>query len=95
MATKYIVHSVSRATDKNVNFKGDVVETYHGKHNHLCGMYHNRGENCFNDKPFLADYDARHYGYDRIADARRNYEFTHPENTDFWQTEVEIIAIEV
>ena len=94
--TKYIVHCVSRATDRNENFAGDVVESYSGKGGHGCGLYHYSAKNGFVvERKLLPDYDAKMYGYDRISDARRNYTFKNPQNDDFWQSNVEIIAIEV
>lgn len=94
--TKYIIHTVTRATPNNKNFHGDVVEGYHGKCGVTCGLYHNHGAELITSKPFYARHDAMAHGYSRVSDAKKNYQWKNPQNDEFWVTElVEIIPIEV
>jgi hypothetical protein len=92
---KYLVHSTSVATEKNKAFFGETEESYHGKGNVLCGLYVYSGDEIKRVKKFIPEYDARHYGYDSVSMAKRNWSYKNPENNPFWETTVEIIAIEL
>lgn len=90
---KYIIKSVSRATDKNLNFKGDVQTWYHGKGQKTLGAYFCENGEFKVHQPMIPAF-IEEYGYDRLCDARRSWTFNNPENTEFWETEVEIVEYE-
>ena len=87
---KYIVKSTMHATEENDNFKGAVHTYYHGANNELLGAY---GDEYL--KMELTPWWINRYGYNRLCDARRCYSYTHPENTKWWNTEVEIVTVDV
>lgn len=89
--TKYLVKSVSRATEENHNFAGKKVSAIYGKADKQLKY---EGEGCWNDFDVLTAPMVREHGYNRKQDAKRSWIFRNPENTKFWQTEVEIIAYE-
>ena len=92
--TKYIVRSISKATEANDNFAGEVILAHYGKENHLinhCGSHANA---IWRSYPAWAR-DIREYGYDTEAAARRNWTYRNPENTKFWTSTVSILKVEV
>ena len=87
---KYIVKSVSTATEENQSFKGEVHVYYHGKGDELIGT-----EGVEMLKRDLTNWSIKKYGYDRLCDARRCYSYKYPENTKYWRTSVEIVEVEI
>lgn len=84
----YLVQSISTATVRNVNFAGEVHTYIHGKNDEL--LFAETGS-AFIDRNFLAPYWVRKAGYKRLCDAKRNYSYTHPDNSKAWSTEVRIV----
>lgn len=94
MVKKYVVCTTSVATPENKNFKDCIFHYWHGKHNTLI----------WSDDPFInpireqysfKDYYVMQYGYDRLCDAKRNWSYKNPENTQWWKSTTEIIEVEV
>lgn len=85
---KWLVKETSVATEQNPNFAGKVTVGYFGK-----------GDECLKlEGCGWEDYDhIRHmleeYGYNREADARRNWTYRNPENTEYWKSTVEIVEV--
>ena len=94
MAKRYLVMNVSIATDKNPNFAGLVHETLNGKGDRLLYSGGSYAEvEHFERK--LWESDVREYGYKRVCDAKKCYSYTHPQNDEFWKTEVALVEVEV
>ena len=90
MSDRYLVKTVSTATPENPTHAGSVVTDYYGKAEELLFSDY-RGCRYNNLTPAL----VKEYGYKRECDARRAYSYTHPENTDYWRTTVEIVKVEI
>lgn len=93
---KYLVKSVSRATDANKNFKGVVTTDYIGKGDKCIGtdnpnLWH---VPIVNNPAEIGTYWLDEYGYNRECDAKRCWSYKNPENNNSWQTRVEIVAVE-
>ena len=87
--TKYLVKTVSTATAENENFAGEIHEYLHGKGETLIAA---SGDPWINREAYPAM--IREYGYNRACDAKRAWSYRNPENTKWWQSTVEIIAVE-
>lgn len=90
---KYLVKSISVATENNPSFKaGDTDICWYGKKNVVVGRLPN-----INQK-YSSAYWFNHLvlksGYDRACDAKKNWCYKNPENTKYWKTTVEIIAVD-
>lgn len=91
---RYIVKSVSRATDENEYFKGQEAIAYRGRAERLIGYQgtHAEADHMVQD---INPYMLREYGYKRLCDAKRSWSYRNPENTKYWRTEVEIVEYDV
>lgn len=88
---RYLVKETSKATNNNPNFKGKEVVTLYGKEDKMLKYESNfPNDSNFDHISWLVE----EYGYKREYDARRNYTYNHPENSNFWTSAVEIITIE-
>lgn len=91
---KYIVKITSIATENSRNFAGETSIGFYGKDQKLLslkGDHHDKMNMSFD----LSDYMIKEYGYNRKCDAMRSWIFKNPENTKYWQSEVEIIECEI
>lgn len=91
---KYLVKTISIATEQNPNFANQECISYHGKgQKTLC----QRGSHAIaiNSVIEMDNYLVKEYGYDRLCDAKRSYQFKHPENNKFWSSTSQIIEVEV
>ena len=89
---RYLVKSISTATANNHSCGGETHTYIHGKEEYLL----------FADTPDeyvarnqMTPYFVKEHGYKRECNARRAYSYTHPENTEYWRTVTEIIAVEI
>lgn len=89
---RFFVKSVSYATAQNHNFAGAICTIIKGKAENCVYSNHTQ-DSSFNQD--FSYYLAREYGYKRACDARKSYSYRHPQNDEYWQTEVEIISIDV
>lgn len=89
---KYLVKSISKATEENKNFAGKVSTYYHGKGDYLVST---DNELIWNAPKSLSPYFVSEYGYDRLCDAKRCWSYKNPENDKFWKTTCSIVKVEV
>ena len=87
---KYLVKETSTATPSNPNYAGDISIYYFGKAERMIAREgtHLPYDNFDHTEWLIAD-----YGYNRVCDAKRAYAYKHPENTEFWTSEVEIVEV--
>ena len=88
MSKRYLVKETSVATENNTNFKGETIYTYYGK-----GGVSLKREG-FSDKD-MEFWELNEYGYKRECDAKRCWDYKHPENSEYWQSTVEIVCYEL
>ena len=81
---RYLVLVTCTAKPDNPSFKG-THSYYSGKQGHTCGDT----EKCF------GSYFVREYGYTRKCDAQRNWDYTHPEDEQYWYKHVTIVKFEI
>ena len=91
---KFIVKTISYATDENTNFKGQVSVGYYGKNQKMIGCEGSHSEATYTTMP-MSNYFIEQFGYNRLCDAKRSWIFKNPENTKFWKTVVNIIEMNV
>ena len=89
---RYLVKNTCVATANNLSYGGETHTYIYGKDQRLL----------FADTPdsfvacdWMTPYFVKEYGYQRECDAKRCYSYTHPENTEYWRTTSEIIAVEI
>ena len=91
---RYLVKHISKATPNNPNFAGLTSIAYFGKEEKLLKHEGSAAEKaysvCDSVKWMLED-----YGYKRECDARKSYIYRNPENTEFWNSTVEIVEINI
>ena len=88
---KYLVKETSIATASNPSFAGDVSIHYFGKGGYMVAK---EGTHLEYDNYNRIEYCIDKYGYSRVCDAKRSYAYKHPENTEYWTSTVEIVAVE-
>lgn len=91
---KYLIKVISRATEQNPNFANQEYTSYYGKGQEvLCrkGSYAIATGTAFEMNSYL----VKEYGYNRLCDAKRSYQFKYPENNKFWSSTSWIIEVEV
>lgn len=91
--TKYIVKTTSYATENNKNFSGKMIYGLYGKNQKLLEMGGSYAEERFLDFG-MSTYMLREYGYNRECDAKKSWIYKNHENTEYWKSTAEIIAIE-
>lgn len=87
---KFLVKSVSTATKENPNFAGSVITYWTGKKEAIVASEGTE----WNDIE-MNPYFVEEYGYNRMCDAKRSYDYKHPENSRNWTTVVEIVTVEI
>ena len=93
MLTYYLVKSTHTATPKKAYRYGDTETYLIGKGDltlYAQGTFHG-----WCDTNLLTPFFVKEYGYMRESDARRNWSYRHPENSDWWTTTVEIVPIHI
>ncbi len=91
---RYLVKSVSVATDENRNHAGQVLETLHGRGDQ-CLMARGSYAEASHFVRVLWESDVLEYGYTRLCDVKRCFSYKYPQNDKFWKTTVEIVELEV
>ena len=89
---RYIIRTVSTATELNKNFAGQTHTYYYGKGQELIAAYGT--QDAYIDRN-LAAWWIKEYGYSRICDAKRSWILNNPENSEWWNSTAEIVAVEV
>ena len=92
MEKRYLVKTVTRATEQNVFNPGAVHVHIFGKAQEM--LYANTGDPWI-DRDYMHPYFVLEYGYKRECDARRAYAFKNPERSEYWQERPQIIEVEV
>ena len=90
---KYLVKLVSTPTESNENFKHEFAVYYYGKKGERVGTVGNAGTFSRNWLP--STYAIKEYGYDRVCDAKRSYNYNNPQNDNYWRTNTQIVEYEV
>ena len=88
----YLVKSICKATAQNMSFGGETHTYVHGKDEYL--LFADTPDK-FVARDLMTPYFVRKYGYKRECDAMRAYSYKHPENTEYWNSTAEIIAVEI
>lgn len=83
----YLTMNISTATAQNMSFGGEVHTYIHGKEDILLDA----DGNAYVTTHLLTPYWVRKYGYKTEAEAKRNWSYRNPENTQYWRTESRII----
>ena len=89
---RYLVKTISTATANNQSYGGETHVYIHGKDGYLLEA---ETRDPFVARDLITPYFVREHGYKRECDARRAYSYTHPENTEYWNSTAEIIAVEI
>lgn len=92
---RYVIRTVSTATEDNPNFAGEVHTWWYGKGDTYLAFKVKNAKAWHNEFNYLDEQNIAEYGYARKCDAVRSYAYKHPENTRFWTTRAEIIEFEV
>ena len=85
----YFSQNISTATAQNMSFGGEVHVYIHGKEDTLMLAEGNE----YVKTNLMTPYFVRRYGYKTEADAKRNWSYRNPENTQYWRTESRIIRV--
>ncbi len=88
----YLVKTVSKATANNQSYGGETHVYIHGKDEYLLLA---DTPDKFVSRDLMTPYFVRQYGYKRECDARRSYSYKHPENTEYWRSNAEIISVDI
>ena len=91
--TYWFVKSVSTATPENKNFAGEVHTYIFGKEEFR--LYEDVPGGFYNKDLTDCPYCVLEYGYKRACDARRSYNYKHPQNDKSWTTKVSIVSVDV
>lgn len=91
---RYLVKQTSYATLENRNFIGQELITYFGKDQKLLGAKGSHAKATHFEQE-LHPCMIREYGYKRECDAKKSWIYNNPENSEWWYSQVEIIAFEV
>lgn len=92
--TYYLVKQTSKATDNNM-FRGETKITYYGKQGILLACDGDYYEGCFADPLENNELMVRLCGYKTAVGAKRSNTYTQPENTEYWKSTAEIIAVKI
>ena len=92
MERYYLVKTVSKATPANHSYGGETHTYIHGKDGFLLFA---DTKDPFVNRDCMTPYFVRQKGFTKESDARRAYSFKHPENTEYWRSTAEIIAVEI
>ena len=97
---RYFVKEVSKATDNNPNFAGAISVGYFGKGDTLVANADIEHTDRYCEDMAvvfenISNVMLAEYGYSRKCDACKNWTYNNPENTEYWQSTVEIIEVEV
>lgn len=91
--TYWFVKSVSTATPENKNFAGEVHTYIFGKNSSR--LYEDVPDGFYNCDLTDCPYYIVENGYKRACDARRSYEYKHPQNDKSWTTTVKLVSLDV
>ena len=83
----YLSQNISTATAMNHSFGGEVHVYLHGKEDKLLFA----DGNPYVQTNLLTPFFLRQYGYKTESEAKRNYSYRNPENTEYWRTETRIV----
>ena len=78
----YLVKVKYTAKANNPNFAGQTRICYFGK-----------GEHFTEDDGAYFSYFIKHYGYKRMQDAKRNYQFKFTDDEIYWDKDVSVIEV--
>lgn len=94
---KYIIKTISTATENNKSYAGKTATYYHGKGQSLLGTDNDNIWFSWNVKnpSELPKYLVEEHGYNRKCDAARSWILNNPENSEFWTSTTEIVEVEI
>ena len=88
---KYVVKETSVATPENPNFAGETSIMCYGKDG---VVLYRGGTHCRHPDEHMWMWGVTEYGYNRLCDAKRNWVYKNPENSEYWTSTVEIVEVE-
>lgn len=89
---RYIVKETSKGTPINPHFAGKTAIGFYGREDKEIEI---RTFSKSTGDYELKDYMVKKYGYKRECDAKKNWTYNNPLNTQYWESNVEIIKVEV
>lgn len=91
--TYWFVKEVSTATETNPSFAGEVHVQISGKGGQA--IFVETPDGFYNKDWTMYASDIIEYGYKRFCDAKRSYNYKHPQNDEYWKTTVKIVSFDV
>lgn len=91
--TFWFVKKVTTATDKNKNFPGEVHTYIFGKEEFR--LFEDVPNGFFNRDLTNCPHVILENGYKRACDAKRSYEYKHPEDGEYWTSKVSLVCCEI
>ena len=91
---KFLVKTISKATETNSNFAGTESISFYGKNQKLLGRIGSCAEATHTTMD-LQKYLIKEYGYTRECDAKRSWCYKNPENSEYWTSICEIVEFDI
>ena len=91
---RYLVKETSVATKENRNFAGQELIGYFGKGDKMLAYFGSHAKATHTEMDFDIPMIIE-YGYKRKCDAARCWTYKNPDRSEFWDSEVEIVEMEV
>ena len=91
---RFLVKTISKATETNSNFAGTESISYYGKNQKLLGHIGSYAEATHSTME-LKGYLVEEYGYTRECDAKRSWCYKNPENSKDWTSTCEVVEFDI
>ena len=91
---RFLVKTISKATESNTNFAGTEVISFYGKNQKLLGHIGSCAEAPHTTMD-LQKYLIKEYGYTRECDAKRSWCYKNPENSKYWTSTCEVVEFDI
>ena len=91
---RFLVKTISKATETNSNFAGTESISFYGKNQKLLGHTGSYAE-ATHSTVELKGYLVEEYGYTRECDAKRSWCYKNPENSEYWTSTCEVVEFEI
>lgn len=92
---RFLVKTISKATEINPNFAGTESISYYGKNQKLLGYYIDSHAEASYTVMALKEYWIQEYGYTRECDAKRSWCYKNPENSKYWAFTREVVEFDI
>ena len=91
---RFLVKTISKATETNSNFAGTESISFYGKNQKLLGHIGSCAEATHTTMD-LQEYLIKEYGYTRECDAKRSWCYKNPVNSEYWTSTCEIVEFDI